>query len=316
MIRRMPLRRLPVCPVVLLALAQPAHAADHPVAVITEARGAVSVQRGRLPARTAAAGARLLDGDLLSTGKGGSARVLMARTGGRWQLGAGARAAVHASLLRRVAGTAPRRLPAVSARLLRAAGTLGEDPLPRLRGGALRGGQSGRGPHTPRPVGAVEDTGPLLAWDGDPHPDAARRDGRISVVVRDAEDSTLLFSAELPLDARQVRLPEGTLRPGRWALWSATVVDSTGAFGRCGGPVRVLTAAERAQMDLLEAEAESARRSAPGDPTPDLLAARAASRYGMFTRAADLYRAVLARGANPVAQKALERIHALAGGVR
>lgn len=241
-------------------------------------RGRVNLQRGRV-SRLLGTFEPLQTGDRVRVPRGAGVTLLVYAPPSKYELREGSEVRITGAGLQRLRGDPPRR-----AALYRDLSGF-RRPLPEGRAAGVVGSAlgitlrspPGEGPRNGLPVGQVPESGPRLTWAG---PVAGER---LVVRVTD-EERGVHRSADLPREAREYRLPEGTLGTGRWYLWTVTAYQRDGtAAGSTGGWIRRATEEERLALQSLEREASAGG----GDLSAWLVLAEARRQHGYLAEALD-----------------------------
>jgi hypothetical protein len=107
---------------------------------------------------------------------------------------------------------------------------------------------------------------------------------------------TKVWSAQLGPDSPSVILPAGTLKTGMRYHWVLQKADATVA----SGALHTLTSGELVTLNGFLDDVRDAPTSSPKDAGPLLLEAWAWHSFGLWTKATDVFRAALARRADPL----------------
>ncbi len=260
----------------------------------TEVRGEVRVARGReLPTRISTLHL-LAPGDTITVAPGAAARVVVYATGACFQLDGGAVALAQQATLKRRSGPLPRNYSQLPQNLARFAGET------RSALGALiaRNPPGSMGPRTLTPTGAARDSEVVLRWEGDfPDKPGAQAAPRLIIVqVMLTANRKVLVTEELPLTAREFRLPRDLLQ-GNSSTQYTWSVTARGPFGSLVAErtFRVLSVVERSALTAAEKAAESVKPEQRDDPAVRLLLARVYERFDLPMEAIREYLAALAR---------------------
>lgn len=217
---------------------------------------------------------------------GGSAEVVLFRTGARFLLSGASTARVEPAGLQPGSGSAPKPLPRLGPDLVRRINTPARRISPAILGVLVRGTEDPvLGPRGPSPNGAVRAEPVTLRWAGPVEADQQH------LVISNGMHT--VHQAELPPAAREFRVPRGILRPGHEYVWSVTAVRDGVSGRQCRALLRILLPAERAEVARWEREAAAARSSAPDSPSYLLLLAEAYERLGLVDDARSAYEKVL-----------------------
>lgn len=268
------------------------------VGCLTNIEGRVSVRSEGQPARRVTLVAVLRALDVVTLHPGASAELRLHAGKARYALFGSSRVRVRPDTVQTLQGPAPaRRNGARTARVLSKL----FNPLPWTT--VVRSGADTRlGPRDPSPLFGVrrgaESGGATAAvtlrWSGPMDPVAVQQGGvRLRVQVREGDGGKIVLQRDLDHMARRFPVPAAALQPGRWYVWSVTLVGAAGSEQACGGPLHLLTGAERATLERVEREADALRAADPADPTPDLLRAEAYLHLGLLFDALDAYDSAL-----------------------
>jgi hypothetical protein len=264
--------------------------------------GPCTLQRVKEPARKALTLDLIYAGDRLMVGPHGTTTVVLFHNAARFEVGAGTTVEITKVGLTGRSGAPPRALKSVSQVFWRPSNTsFPAAGLQRL-GTIVRGGSDSQDPDDPtigprdlRPYGAMTHSTVKLTWKGFVSDVSSLANGSpvtLNLRIREAETEKDVFVTEVASSSHEAIVPEGTLHPGTWYLWTLTTVNTQGSGRKVGAPLRILTADESANLDDLKVLLAESERDEATKSTVDLLSAQMYERLGMFEAAEEKFQAV------------------------
>lgn len=249
-------------------------------------------------------------GDRVMVGPGGKIETVFFENGLRWKVSVPANASGAATVV--VAGSldaprlrllsgAPKGALLIPQRAVRRR-VLRYIPAENFQGAAVlkaRGGGSYFPDYAVRHASAPLVIG-WKGWTGG----TSSQPSRLTFLLRQRETGEVVHQTSLTPDVPDVTVPEGTLAEGALYRWNLDRSETGPFSGRPGsvladrvafGTFRVLTPAQREEIDTLLADARDQPREDPTDPTPELLAAGVLYQHGLFEEATAAYEAAFKR---------------------
>ncbi len=275
-------------------------------------RGTVEVQHGRQPARRADLSAVLQPGDVVTVRKGALADLVLTRTQARFRLASGSRVRVESERLQLLVGPPPQSLNT-------GAGANFTSALlePRGLGQIVRATDADPrfGPRAPSPVFAQRSWNFTLHWFGPLDPVALQDpDMKLRVRIQTLDRTKTLLNQSVSRETTEMLVPEGTLHPGVWYVWSVTVEGARGSGNSCGGPLRLLSAQEQTAFQGAERQAEQARRANPEDAAANRRLGHVYERFGLVREALSVYVAAQRIQPDPQTARIVDRLETLVNG--
>lgn len=263
--------------VVLLGGARLAPAQGGAVGQFINTTGTVTVQKASGATVKGALLVPVENADVIRVADGGRAEVVLFSNGARFALPAGSVAAVSSSGVTARGGAAPEARKGVT--VAAAATRRGNE---RILGLVVRNGRFGVRDLTPN--GATLEDQVVLKWGG--IIDAARLELRITNLTQD------VYRVQLPVSAREHRVPAGILRPGVDYGWILSGLGPDGDIVTTNVAwLRVANAAERKLIERLRQDVAEIRREDPDSPVGSALLGLGLERLGYWREARTAFEA-------------------------